>query len=93
MVFRGLVLTSVGWLLRVLLIFTFATGASLTAWTALLSMFVVDYLFLWKGLRRFDMQRGDRYVIPFEFYFTFYVIFLPFIAMLSKDVVWKERKL
>jgi len=93
MVFRGLVLTAVGWLLRILLILTFATGASPTAWTALLSMILVDYMFLWKGLRRFDLQKGDRYLIPFEFYFTFYVIVLPFIALLSKDVVWKERKL
>jgi hypothetical protein len=54
---------------------------------------MVDYMFLWKGLRRFDLQRGDRYLIPFECYFTLYVLLLPFIALLSKDVVWKERKL
>jgi hypothetical protein len=93
MVFRGLVLTSVGWLLRVLLILSFALGESPAGWTALLAMVIVDYTFLWKGLRRFDLQKGDKYLIPFECYFTLYVIVLPFIALLSKDVVWKERKL
>ena len=93
MVFRGFFLTGVGWLLRLLLVISLITAPSVIVWAALGSMLLSDLFFLWRSLNRFRLLGELRYFLAFEAYFSFYVLVLPFVALLSKNIVWKERKL
>jgi hypothetical protein len=60
---------------------------------ALASKIFIDLTFLWKPLRRFGSLSYLKYFAMFAFYFTIYVLAIPFIAVLSKKVIWKERAL
>ncbi len=93
MVFRGFFLTGVGWLLRLLLVILSITAPSVMVLAALSSMLLSDLFFLWRSLKRFGLLLELRYFLAFEGYFSCYVLVLPFVALLSKNVVWKERKL
>ena len=93
MVPRGFVIMSIGWFLKMTLIL----GLFFVPVTVWLSAFCcksfVDYLFVRKPLKQLGSLSALRYFFFFEIYFTVYVAVLPFVALLSKNVVWKERKL
>ncbi len=93
MVFRGLVMMLVGWLNRLLLVLTALLMPGAPLFAALVATCIVDLLFLWKPLKTFGRIGELKYFPLFELYFTIYVLALPFIAVLSRHVVWKERKL
>jgi cellulose synthase/poly-beta-1,6-N-acetylglucosamine synthase-like glycosyltransferase len=93
MVFRGIVIMTISWLLRCLLILGFFLASHITVAVTFMVMIAVDLIFLWKPLKRFSMKRLLRSVLPFEFYLTLYVLAIPIIAIASKNVVWKERSL
>ena len=53
--------------------------------------FTADYLLAYPALRQLGKRSLTRHWLPFEIYFSAYVSFLPFIALLSPSIVWKER--
>ena len=93
MVATGFLLTSLGWLLK----FALVIGALTVSWHVWLAAFLaktlVDALFVYAPLRKFHALHYMKYLPAFEIYFTVYVLVLPFVAMISKDVLWKERRL
>jgi cellulose synthase/poly-beta-1,6-N-acetylglucosamine synthase-like glycosyltransferase len=94
MVFRGLLITSVGWIERILLIAAMMTGTPFSVlFITLISLLLADYMFLEKPLRQFGKRTTLKYFPLFELYFSVYMLILPLVALLSKNVVWKERKL
>lgn len=93
MIFRGFLITAVGWLLRILQIVTLMNSNMVLFVISFLLLLIADALFLSKGMQRFSLLRIMKYFLYFELYFSFYVILLPAVAILSKNVVWKERKL
>lgn len=54
---------------------------------------LVDCLFILPMVREFRMWKVYLYLIPFEIYFTVYILLSPFIIFVGKKVVWKEQKL
>jgi cellulose synthase/poly-beta-1,6-N-acetylglucosamine synthase-like glycosyltransferase len=93
MVFRGLLIMAIGWLFKCFLIIgLFVVPFSL--WLiAMASKCLVDLLFLSKPLLNFGAKKYIKHFLFFEIYYCLYVIVLPFVAILSKKVVWKERTL
>jgi cellulose synthase/poly-beta-1,6-N-acetylglucosamine synthase-like glycosyltransferase len=93
MVFRGILIMSAGWLFKVLLISGLFI-APFSIWLiTFLSKCLMDVLFLSQPLQRFNVTKYMKHFIFFEIYYCLYVIVIPFIAILSKKVVWKERTL
>jgi hypothetical protein len=88
-----MVVMSVGWVARVAALLVLGFLDLRAGLAGLGAIGVVDAIFLWKPLAKFRESSRLVYVLPFEIYFTFYVLFLPFVAALSKRVVWKERTL
>ncbi len=94
MVFRGFVIMGISWLIRLMVILETLLAHFPTA--AVLSLVVVafDLILVWKPMKRFtSMKKLLRSFLPFEVYLTLYVLTLPIIALASKSVVWKERRL
>jgi hypothetical protein len=52
---------------------------------------IIDLWLVWKPLQRMGATKTLRYFAGFELYYTLYTITIPFLAILSKKVVWKER--
>jgi cellulose synthase/poly-beta-1,6-N-acetylglucosamine synthase-like glycosyltransferase len=101
MVLRGLLLTSVHFAMH-LLIFSglimmivspsIAPSAGIFLSSVVGKLFADIYL-LWKPLHTFDKLSLMKYFFAFELYYAVYQVLLPFIALLSKEVIWKERAL
>lgn len=53
---------------------------------------IIDFLFLYFVLQKFNYTHTLKYFFQFEIYFLLYVIVLPFITIFNPKVVWKERK-
>ncbi len=93
MIPRGKVIMAVGWIFRILFLVMLATGNLLTAGAGMLFIVIMEGLFLEKPIRKFGIQHLLKNFFVFEVYFFLYVLLLPFIAILSRQIVWKERKL
>jgi cellulose synthase/poly-beta-1,6-N-acetylglucosamine synthase-like glycosyltransferase len=93
MVLRGMLIMSIGWFLRILLIASFFTVQYVVVAFALVCVFFIDIRFLFKPLKRFGALSYFRYFLFFELYYLLYVPLIPIVAIVSKNVVWKERKL
>lgn len=93
MVFRGMFIMFFGWLFKFFLLVGLFIVPFWTWLFAFISKCLIDVLFLSKPLRRFNAMKYLKHFFLFETYYCLYVIILPFIAMLSKKVVWKERTL
>jgi len=93
MVLHGVVIMSIGWILRLMILVGIFAVPMPVLWCSLVATMVVDGSFIGKALREFKASRYWKYFLAFEIYFTLYVIAIPIIAIVSRNVVWKERKL
>jgi 1,2-diacylglycerol 3-beta-glucosyltransferase len=93
MVLRGMLVMSIGWFLRILLIASFFTVQYVVLAFAVACIFFIDMRFLFKPLKRFGALSYLRYFLLFELYYLLYVPIIPIVAIISKNVVWKERRL
>jgi 1,2-diacylglycerol 3-beta-glucosyltransferase len=93
MVFRGMMIMAIGWITRLFVLVGIAGSAPFAAVVAALAIVVSDVLFLSAPLRVYRRLRLFRSLLVFECYLTSYALLLPFIAMLSRKVIWKERRL
>lgn len=99
MVPRGFLLMSVHFAMHLLvylslflMILSPSTAPSAgTFLTALGGKLLADFYFLNKPLKIIRKRSLLRYFIAFELYYSIYQLILPFIALLSKEVIWKER--
>lgn len=91
MVFRGFLLMSIPFALHLLIL----VGCFLVSFPLLAAAMIVkafaDLYLLWKPIRTFKKQFLLKHFLPFELYFSLYELLIPFIALFSKKVVWKER--
>ncbi len=91
MVFFGLLVMAIGYLAKILLLIgIFTLPAMLTAFLLLL-MFLAEFGFLSKPIRRCKAFHLLKYFPLFFIYLYSYVLLLPFIVGLSRHIVWKAR--
>lgn len=93
MVPRGVAFMAVGWAAKALALIGMVAGSAIPSLLLFLLMAAGELLFMWRPLRTFDALPFLRYFPAFELYFAFYVLLLPPVAYLSRNVVWKERVL
>lgn len=101
MVLRGLLLMSVHFAMHSLLYIGLALFIVLPSVAPTTSLYLAviagkmlaDVSFLWKPLKVFNTMNLLKYFPAFELYYSIYQLLLPFIALLSKEVIWKERSL
>ncbi|HLX12029.1 MAG TPA: hypothetical protein VKS81_04375, partial [Bacteroidota bacterium] len=90
---RGMLIAAITWLYRTSLIvapFFLSAGC----WLALFGAGVAaDSMFLIFITGKMNIRSYLKYLLHFEIYYTIYAAAIPFIATLSKRVVWKERSL
>ena len=93
MVFWGMIITFIAWTFRLALIVGLFVCPPIVIFAGLLCLIGGDLFYLWKPLKRFGRIGYLKYFPTFELYFTLYVLLIPIVAVLSRNVVWKERKL
>ncbi|HTK82659.1 MAG TPA: glycosyltransferase [Bacteroidota bacterium] len=93
MVFKGIVIMSIGWFLRTLIIISAFLSPLSIFLVAVACMLVIDFRFLFRPLQRIGILAYFKYFLAFELYYLLYVPLLPIVAVLSKNIVWKERSL
>jgi len=93
MILSGVILMFIGWIVRISLIFGLFAGPPLVVVAGVACMSLMDLIFLWKPLKSFGSLAYLRYFPAYEIYFAVYMMILPVVALLSRNVVWKERKL
>ena len=92
MVAGGKIIMAIGWFLPAALLLG-AGQAAPGVWAGAAACKVLtDLYFLWKPLKSFKALYLLKYFFLFELYFPLYVVAMPFVALLSRNVVWKERK-
>jgi len=89
----GMIIVALGWLIRAVNV----AAIFLLPWTlflpALVVLCVADYLFLSRMFTLPPFRSLRKYFLFFEIYITFYGLLIPFLAFVSRHVVWKERSL
>jgi 1,2-diacylglycerol 3-beta-glucosyltransferase len=93
MVAVGMGVATLGWLTRAINVAALAVLPWTISLPALLLLFCADYLFLSRMFTLPPFKLLRRYFLFFEVYFTIYGLIIPFLAVLSRNVVWKERSL
>lgn len=93
MIFGGKVIMAVSWLTRFALLAGIFCGSYPLLLAALALLFTADFIFLFKPAKRFGAAPLLRYFFQFELYLSFYAFAIPFIAVFSRDVIWKHRRL
>lgn len=99
MVPRGFLLMSVHFAMHTLLylslflviLYSPTAPSTATFLTALGGKLLADAYFLSMPLRILRKQSLMKYFFVFELYYSIYQLILPFVAMLTKQVIWKER--
>jgi 1,2-diacylglycerol 3-beta-glucosyltransferase len=89
----GMAIVAVGWLIRAVNVAAVVFLPWTTFLPSLTVLFIADYLFLSTMFTLPPFRSLRKYFIFFEIYITLYGLFIPFLAFVSRHVVWKERSL
>ena len=91
MIAEGFLIAAVNWAFHLALVVSLFF-VNLPVWLGVLAVaWIIDLWLVWKPLQRMGATKTLRYFAGFELYYTLYTITIPFLAILSKKVVWKER--
>ncbi|MDP2207492.1 MAG: glycosyltransferase [Bacteroidota bacterium] len=93
MVTMGFVVFSLPFAFNLLIIAGIFLFSPSTLILALVSKMAVDSLFLTYALHKLKLKRYMKYFFAFELYLFIYSMLLPFVAILTKKIIWKERSL
>jgi 1,2-diacylglycerol 3-beta-glucosyltransferase len=93
MVFSGMLIVALGWLVRAVLVLGLVFMPLSASIPALLVVFLADYIFLSKVFSRLPFKHVRKHFAAFECYLTCYGLIIPFLALGSRNVIWKERTL
>jgi len=89
----GMAIVALGWLIRAINV----VALFVVPWTisvpALVLLLASDYLFLSTMFTLPRYRSLGKYFLYFEIYLTLYGLIIPFLALGSRHVVWKERSL
>ena len=87
----GILVMAVCWLMHfLLLVGLFFVSFPIWLFTVGVKI-AMDVGYLWRPLKTFGILRHLKYLAAFEMYYFVYAIVIPFIALFSKHVLWKER--
>ena len=91
MVFRGFLLMAVHFAMHLSILVGLFLASPPILLAAVAGKLFADLLFLWKPIRTFKKYELLQYFFLFELFYSIYELLIPFVALLSKKVVWKER--
>jgi len=89
----GFLVGLIGWSSAVVMLFGWLFAGLAPYLLFVISKLVIDLLFVLLPAVKFKSYKVFLYLIPFEIYFALYAIFMPFILLFDRQVVWKEQKL
>ncbi len=89
---KSLSLFALGYVFKALLVLTLVVGNMAAVLSAFALKTLLDVVLVWPALTAFRAKRLLWYVIPFEIYYTLYVLLFPLIVAFSRNVSWKERQ-
>ncbi len=93
MVTVGMVVIAVGWLVRALIVLGLILAPATLSIPLFAAVALADYLLFSKVFGRLPFRHLQKYFIAFECYLTCYGLIIPFLALGSRNVIWKERTL
>ncbi|MBI5214290.1 MAG: glycosyltransferase [Ignavibacteriae bacterium] len=93
MIPHGIIIFSLTWTLSFALLVGLFTANSILISQIVLLKLLIDFIYLFNLLKKLNKYSLLKYILFFELYFTLYVVFIPFVALFSKKVIWKERSL
>lgn len=93
MVTMGFVVFSLPFTFNLLLIGGIFLVSPLIVILASVLKLMIDSLFLTYALHKLKSKRYMKYFFAFEVYLFIYSMLLPFVALLTKNIIWKERSL
>ena len=93
MVPLGILNALIIWIFRFFVLAGLVWANPLNVMLSVLGLFVVDGIFIGRPLHKFNAMKHFKYFIAFEIYCTLYGLIVPFIALASRKIVWKERTL
>lgn len=91
MVLEGLLIMGVGWVYRLALIICWAFVDPLLFTLVAAGVLCSELFYVSAPLRRFSSLGSLRYFPAFQAYYLPLVLLSPLIALISKNIVWKER--
>ncbi|HXF99802.1 MAG TPA: glycosyltransferase [Bacteroidota bacterium] len=91
MEWKSLALFGVGYVFKALLVASLFTGAFVAFAVGFCLKTAVDCTLVLPALKRFGRIRQAAYFIPFEVYYTIYVLMFPPLVIAHPNVRWKER--
>lgn len=93
MIPHGLVLFSFTWMFSLSLLAGIFTAHSSFLLGTVASKLCIDFSYLFRLSKKVQKIQLLKYIFIFEAYFILYVLLIPFVALLSKKIIWKERHL
>lgn len=93
MVSVGMVVIAIGWLVRALVVLGLILAPATLSIPLFAAVALADYLLFSKVFGRLPFKHLQKYFLAFECYLTCYGLIIPFLAMGSRNVIWKERSL
>ncbi|MCX7983325.1 MAG: glycosyltransferase [Bacteroidetes bacterium] len=88
----GFAIFTIGYFMHVSIVTLFLLTEFLSAATVSLVKVTMDYIFLYKFLKKLGKQNELRWFYYFEIYFFIYVLTLPLLVFFGGKVQWKDRK-
>ncbi len=92
MEWKKLSLFGVGYIFKALLVLTLILGNIAAFLSAFTLKTLLDAALVWPALKAFNARRLLWYVLPFEIYYTSYVLLFPPLVIFNRNVSWKERE-
>ena len=93
MIFIGKLIASISWFISLLLIVGIYFTPKLIWVLIFFIKFITDYYFINIPSKQLQMKSSLKDIFIFEIYLLIYVIIIPFIAIFSRKIIWKERTL
>jgi cellulose synthase/poly-beta-1,6-N-acetylglucosamine synthase-like glycosyltransferase len=93
MIPHGLIIFSMTWMLSLTVIVGFFVANVNTLFLAFFTKLIIDFVYLFRLIKNVQRVSLLKHIFFFELYFIAYVFIIPFVALLAKKVVWKERHL
>lgn len=89
---KALSLFGVGYVFKALLVLTLVLGDIAHFLVAFALKTFLDAVLVWPALKAFDARQLVGYFLPFEIYYTLYVLLFPPLVIFDRNVSWKERE-
>lgn len=89
---KSIMLFATGFVLKSLLLLNLLFSGVAAVLVPLLVKCIADYLLVHPALTAFRKGKLLKYFLPFELYYTCYVVLFPPLVVFNRNVRWKERE-